>query len=305
MQRKHIPVLSAAVVLLAFVFAACGDEAADTPHPAVVAQWVDPAACMSCHEREHGAWTGSHHDLAMQEATEATVLGDFGDAVFTRHGVETRFYRKDDAFLVRTDGPDGKATEYPVAYVFGIDPLQQVLLDVGGGRLQVLSVCWDVHEKRWFHLYDEPIPHDDPLHWTGPFQNWNYMCAECHTTELDRGFDLETNTYDTTWSEIHVGCQSCHGPGSEHVAWAERVGKSGRWPANDPMGLVVDLGAKDARVQVETCARCHSRRNIVHGDYEHGRPFLDHYDPELLVAPLYFAVGQILDEVYVYGSFLQ
>jgi len=301
MRGKHIPILGAA--LAALLLAACGEEGTSAPVSAS-ATHVDPARCVACHEREALAWTGSHHDLAMQEATEETVLGDFDDATFEHYGVTTRFFRRAGGFFVETDGKDGRPATFPVRYVFGIDPLQQVLLDVGGGRLQALTVCWDVAEKRWFHLYDDPIPHDDPLHWTGPFENWNYMCAECHTTDLERGYDVETNTYHTTWSEIHVGCQACHGPGSEHVAWAERVGDGG-WAEDDPKGLVVDLGARESHVEIEACARCHSRRNIVHGAYEHGRPLLDHYEPELLVAPLYFPDGQILDEVYVYGSFLQ
>jgi predicted CXXCH cytochrome family protein len=311
MQRKDIPIRRTARVgasILAVLLVAlggCGDEGLSSETVATPAQHVDPERCVACHAEEHRAWTGSHHDLAMQPATEETVLGDFDDAVFERYGVTTRFFREDGAYQVETEGPDGEPTVYEVRYVFGIDPLQQVLLDFGGGRLQVLSVCWDVQAKRWFHVYDEPIPHGDPLHWTGPFQNWNYMCAECHSTELRRGFDLATNTYDTTWKEIDVGCQACHGPGSEHVAWAERVGEGGVWSPDDPKGLVVDLGAADPQVQVDACARCHSRRNLVNGEYEHGRPLLDHYDPELLVAPLYHADGQILDEVYVYGSFVQ
>ena len=148
--------------------------------------------------------------------------------------------------------------------------------------------------------------HDDPLHWTGPFQNWNYMCAECHSTELRRGFDLATNTYDTTWKEIDVGCQACHGPGSEHVAWAERVGEGGRLGSGRSQGPRRAISAprtrrsrsRRARAATAVATSCTASTSTA-------RPLLDHYDPELLVAPLYHADGQILDEVYVYGSFLQ
>ncbi len=283
----------------------CGPE--ETPSPAAAAaHYVETGKCHACHRAEHQAWTGSHHDLAMQPATAETVLGDFDDVEFERYGVTTRFFRDGDRFKVRTDGPDGELHDYDVLYTFGIDPLQQYLLDVGNGHIQALNVCWDVHEKRWFHLYDEHIAHDDPLHWTGAYQNWNYMCAECHTTNLRRNYDLETGSYVTKWSEGDVSCQACHGPGSEHVAWAERVKRAGNvYDEDEPKGLVVDLKAEDSRVQIETCARCHARRNIVSGEFGHGDPLLDHYDPELLVSPLYHADGQILDEVYVYGSFLQ
>jgi Tfp pilus assembly protein PilF len=56
---------------------------------------------------------------------------------------------------------------------------------------------------------------------------------------------------------------------------------------------------------VELCAPCHSRRAIL-GDYTHAEPdLLDSMLPSVLAADLYFADGQILEEVYVYGSFTQ
>jgi hypothetical protein len=62
---------------------------------------------------------------------------------------------------------------------------------------------------------------DDWLYWTNNGQNWNAMCAECHSTDLRKNYDPETDTYRTAWSEISVGCEACHGPGSDHVAWAQ------------------------------------------------------------------------------------
>src|SRR3989304_2758946 len=121
-------------------------------------------------------------------------------------------------FRVATDGPGGSG-EFEVAYVFGVEPLQQYLLALPRGRLQALTVAWDTRPKaqsgqRWFHLYpDEVIAPDDPLHWTGRLQNWNLMCAECHSTALEKGYDFESDTYETTWSEIDVSCEACTGPG--------------------------------------------------------------------------------------------
>ncbi|MCZ6785869.1 MAG: tetratricopeptide repeat protein [Planctomycetota bacterium] len=263
------------------------------------ARFVPRASCVACHQKQYDEWVGSHHDLAMDVATAETVLADFNDTTFDHYGVTSRFFKKDGRFFVHTDGENGKMAEFEVTYVFGVEPLQQYLIDVGGGRLQTLTISWDTEKKRWFHIYDERIAHDDPLHWTGPQYNWNFMCAECHSTNLQKNYDPETNTYDTAWTEIDVSCQACHGPGSNHVAWAENGDES------DDMGLEIRLKDKDQRVEVEACARCHSRRVVVDGDYEHGRPFLDHYVPLLLEERLYHSDGQILDEVYVFGSFLQ
>ena len=124
-------------------------------------------------------------------------------------------------------------------YTFGVDPLQQYLIELPGGRLQALSIAWDTRPKakggqRWFHLYpSERIDFRDELHWTGINQNWNSMCAECHSTDVRKGYAPASRTYQTTWSEIDVSCEACHGPASRHVAWAKR---EPGWEAIDAHG---------------------------------------------------------------------
>ena len=163
----------------------------------------------------------------MDHATDKTVLGDFSDATFDYYGVKSRFFRKDGKFFVETDGPDGKLAVFEVKYTFGVDPLQQYLVEFPDGRLQALSLAWDSRPKqqggqRWFHLYpNEDIKHDDVLHWTKLNQNWNFMCAECHSTGVHKNYDAANDRFATTWSEISVGCEACHGQGSQHVAWAQ------------------------------------------------------------------------------------
>jgi predicted CXXCH cytochrome family protein len=269
------------------------------------ATYVGREACKDCHRKAYDAWTGSDHDLAMQEANESTVLADFNDATFEQFGVVSRFYRKDGGFWVRTEGPDGAMGDFQVAYTFGVRPLQQYLIRFPGGRLQCLTIAWDVARRRWYSLYpDRRIPPGDWLHWTRGAQNWNGMCSECHSTHVHKGYDPDTDTYDTTWSEIDVSCEACHGPGSLHVAWA-RIPPMAR-PNSDDYRLVISTRGMSAREQVELCAPCHSRRFLLH-DYEHapGTDVLDHLVPSLLEENLYFPDGQIRDEVYVYASFLQ
>jgi hypothetical protein len=129
------------------------------------------------------------------------------------------------------------------------------------------------------------------------------MCAECHSTDLEKNYDLTTDSYQTTWSEIDVSCEACHGPGSLHAAWAE-MPEMAR-PATDNFSLVVKTSGISSRDQVELCTPCHSRRAIL-GDYTHAQPdLMDSMLPSLLDEGLYFADGQILEEVYVYGSFTQ
>lgn len=184
---------------------------------------VDEQQCQGCHQPQAKDWQGSHHQLAMQQATPATVPADFDNAAFQGEGETTRFFRRGDEFWVNTPGDDGKAMDFKVAYTFGIAPLQQYLIDVGDGRLQALGVAWDTEKNRWFHLYPgQGVNFKNPLHWSKPSQNANFMCVECHTTGYKRNFDAARNTFDSQWNSLGVGCQACHGPASNHVQWAAK-----------------------------------------------------------------------------------
>ena len=240
----------------------------------------------------------------MAEATEETVLGDFSDVDVEIHGITSRFFRRDGGFFVYTEGPGGEMGDFEIAYTFGHEPLQQFLVPFPGGRLQCLPLAWNSVRGEWFHLYpDTKIPPDDWLHWTRNAQNWNGMCAECHSTNLVKGYDAESRTFETTWSEIDVSCEACHGPGSAHVAWADLPPMAR--PDSSDLGLVVQTSGITSRQQVELCAPCHSRRTEL-GDFKHSElELLDSLVPSLLDEGLYHADGQILDEVYVYGSFVQ
>lgn len=268
-----------------------------------VAEYVGRQACAECHGKELEAWSGSDHDRAMDPATPETVLGNFEDQRLEHFGVLSTMFRRGFEFFITTDNQKGQLETFRIKYVLGYRPLQQYLVEFSDGRIQCLPIAWDTENKRWFHLYpDEPIPHDDPLHWTRSFQNWNYMCADCHTTNLQKNYDLAQNAYRTTFSEIDVSCEACHGPGSLHVRIAKR--KKIFWDRRYGYGLV-RLKASPWNVQVETCAPCHAHRRILYPGFQPGNPFLDHYMPALVDGELYWPDGQIREEVYEYTSFLQ
>ena len=281
--------------------------------------------CAECHSEEHAQWQGSHHDLAMQRPTDSSVLGDFDDATFVHFGVTSTFFKRDGKFWVRTDGPDGELQDFPVEWVFGVYPLQQYLLPLDRGRLQALSIAWDSRREdeggqRWYHLYpQEAMPHDDPLHWTGPYLNWNTRCAECHSTDVRKNYDAGTRSFATTFREDDVGCEACHGPGAAHVeraragtlegakhgAFPLSLAARGRWVFDEDAPIARRSDPADTQPVLDTCGRCHARRGTLGDAYQYGRPFADTHRLSLLGEPLYHHDGQILDEVYVYGSFLQ
>src|SRR5215472_8576509 len=176
------------------------------------AKYAGVEVCSGCHAAQAEAWKGSHHALAMQKATEATVLGDFAGAQVEHFGVWTTFFRDREKFMVRTAGPDGALHDYEIAYTFGVYPLQQYLIAFPRGRYQALGIAWDNRPKqqggqRWFHLYpDQQLKAGNPLHWTGQDQTWNYQCADCHSTNLQKNYDLSTEAYATTWTDVDVSC---------------------------------------------------------------------------------------------------
>jgi predicted CXXCH cytochrome family protein len=307
-------------------------EALRASNPAPAPAFVGSEACAGCHQAETALWKESQHKHAMQHATATSVLGNFDDASFDYFGVHSRFFKEDNKFFVETDGPDGKLAAFQVKYTFGIDPLQQYLIEFPDGRIQALSIAWDSRPKdrggqRWLHLYaNEEIKHDDVLHWTKLNQNWNFMCAECHSTGVQKNYDSADDRFHTTWAEISVGCEACHGKGSRHVSWAHSQ-RSWFGKDEDPRkGLVVLLNerygaawqadprtgnpqrsvpAAATRKEVETCGLCHARRGGFSEDWVPGQPLSDTHAISLLARGLYHADGQMRDEVYNYGPFKQ
>ncbi|MFK7732173.1 MAG: tetratricopeptide repeat protein [Pseudomonadales bacterium] len=320
---------NALLLLLALVLSACGQKAEQSaPNPAVSptvqktqassktqrasqpATYVGSAQCSACHEQAMEQWQTSHHALAMQLASSDTVLGDFDNHTAIHMGEGFTFTQDKEQYFVRTKNKEGELETFKIDYAFGVEPLQQYLIDVGNGAYQALSMAWDTRSaeqggQRWYHLYpDEAMPSSDPLHWTRLHQNWNFQCADCHSTDLKKNYDAATRSYDTSYKELNVACESCHGPASTHVQWASKQ----RRDSNEELelsnhGFAADLASPT--VQIESCARCHSRRRIIAEEFEPGKELYDHYVPALLEPGLYHADGQILEEVYVYGSFVQ
>ncbi|XDB00116.1 multiheme c-type cytochrome [Sulfitobacter sp. LCG007] len=267
--------------------------------------YVGSERCADCHMTETQAWLGSDHELAWTLPSPETVIADFDGTEFEGTGMTARFSIRDGEYFVDVTESDGSQAQYRVHSVAGIRPLQQYLLDTGYGRLQSFDVVWDAEKGGWYHLYpDQSLPPSNGLHWTHGAKNWNSRCAECHATGFEKNYDLPTRSYASTQSEIGVGCEACHGPGAAHLVWAQ----TGSLPP-DPSrvdGYGFSQSFASAEAQVQQCATCHARREPYgDGNPLPGTPFHDAYGLSLLRPGLYHADGQILDEVYVYGSFLQ
>lgn len=292
---------------------------------ASAAVYVGSDKCQSCHQKEAALFQTSDHYHAMDTVSAATVKGNFNNTRFIYTGDTAFFYQREGKYFVRTTDSTGTKKEFMISYTFGWQPLQQYLVKFDDGRMQVLPFCWDTRPKekggqRWFHLYNkERISHTDELFWMGMNQNWNYMCADCHTTDFKKNFQLSTNSFNSTWNESRVSCESCHGPASVHLQWAETKDKSVLYK-----GFSISLASKlmnwkmDATKQtripetaisndtlIETCARCHARATRFTDEYVHGQSFLQSHIPATASTENYYVDGQIKDEDYEYASFLQ
>ncbi|MEA3490980.1 MAG: multiheme c-type cytochrome [Campylobacterota bacterium] len=290
------------------------------PQATYQATYIGDKACAECHSKETREWRGSHHDLAMMVADEKSVKGDFNNTKFNYNGIITTFFRDGDKFMVNTDSEDGSMRDYEISYTFGVYPLQQYMIKFPKGNIQVMDIAWDSRTKedggeRWYHIHaDDNVTAGDILHWTGQNFNWNYMCADCHSTNLKKNYDAEKRSYHTTWDIIDVSCEACHGPASKHIEWSKTPhkelkfkgfalsfkNKKWRW----------DINTKEKKIgadhqEIEVCAKCHSRRSQLDDDFTPGDKFADHYLAVQLEQNLYFPDGKIEDEVYVYDSFLQ
>ncbi|NKB34876.1 MAG: tetratricopeptide repeat protein [Pseudomonadales bacterium] len=286
------------------------------------AEFVGNSTCQDCHQEEFQQWTVSDHQKSMLPATVESVLGNFSDIRVSFHGIESRFYIDEGIYLVDTLNEDGELERFQIKYTFGHDPLQQYLVELENGHVQALNIAWDSRPtdqggQRWFHLQpDENINSEHPFYWANHFSNWNSRCAECHSTDLQRNYSPDDGSYATTWSEINVSCEGCHGPASDHVAMAQTGNLIGeflgfekslakeslfQFSGDEPIARNI---AGDSSMQLDTCAVCHSRRGVS-GGYEANRFYHEQYQLSFLNRELYFADGQINDEVFVFGSFVQ
>ncbi|MGF1694486.1 hypothetical protein L4C54_02295 [Vibrio lamellibrachiae] len=266
--------------------------------------------CVSCHEAETDAWKQSDHAKAMLEPSSTSIVADLSQSYSDQYGNQFSIEQKEGDFYALVK--EGKEKQrYKIEKTFGHFPLQQYLVATEGGRLQVLPYSWDARAEseggqKWFHVYEDILDTIDissRYHWKQPLQNWNGMCADCHSSELKREFNTEANQFDTSWSEINVGCLSCHSVHDENMKSAVKL--TGSWQRLPEDKVAKWVGDKRDEGTIETCFSCHSLREPLTDGFSAQGEFLDKHSPNLLEQPFYYPDGQIKDEVYVYGSFMQ
>lgn len=281
-----------------------GGRTTDTPRPPtppkrkIVRTYAGSKSCASCHEQAYGAWRASHHALAEREIDHAQDRVAFVPPSSVRHGtLDSDFREVDKKFEVVTVGADGKRRPHVPQRVIGVAPLYQMVVPGERGRFQVTSLAYDPAKNQWFDVFgdEDRQPHEWGF-WAQRGMTWNSMCAACHMTALDKGYDVESDSYSTTWKEMGVGCEACHGPYAEHVAWYQEHSEMQPWP---------DRPVRTPDTILDTCGSCHARRTELTPAYVPGEKFTDHYRPVMPDEPeIYYPDGQVKEEDYEYVSFV-
>ncbi len=320
---KKFAVVSSIVLVVSLLY--CCVQSSKPEAPTAPLTYSGSEKCQSCHPKEYSCYLGSDHFHAMDSALPRSVRGNFNNSYFVYFGDTSFFYQRDGHYYVRTKDAQGKKAEFMVSFTFGWKPLQQYLVRFDDGRIQTLPFCWDTRAKeqggqKWFHIYNkEKILPGDELYWTGENQNWNNMCADCHTTNFFKKFDVSDNTFHSQWSENRVSCESCHGPASGHLQWVDK-----KYAQDSLKGFAISLNAKKVtwkfdtskgiaypdqivknNTLIETCARCHARATRLSDHYYHGQSYFQTHIPSTIGTINYYVDGQIKQEDYEYGSFLQ
>jgi len=263
-------------------------------------------SCRQCHEKFYKLWAPSHHGLAMQPYT-----AEFASAKLTSQITDIKIgryqYRAEigaDKGWVREIGPGGKKT-YQIVHVLGGKNVYYFLTPYERGRLQTLPVAYDVNKKQWFDTAASGVRHfpgtnlDEPVHWTDPFYTFNTSCHSCHVSQLSTNYDLKTDTYNTTWAEPGINCETCHGPADEHVKVYQQAIATGI----EPDGLKL-ISTKTFSVEQNNsmCNSCHAKMGPISASFQPGEKFFDHFNLITLEHPDFYPDGRDLGENYTMTS---
>ncbi len=244
------------------------------------AGYVGSEKCSECHDEEHAAWSKDWHARALSPATPRFVVGDFANAHYKGDSSEAWMTRRDERSFMRTQGPTGAVSEYPVDWVVGGKRMQDPITRMPDGRWQVLPIYFHVTGKGEWVDYSESkqgaLSTDHPFFWSNWQRNSQHSCLDCHVTGLNTRYDRRSHRWSTGFADAGVACESCHGPGARHVE--TQLEKDIVQPSKLPpqKGMAV-------------CAQCHGPHRTLFPllDAQHhfqpGERYEDHYQPMVVL----------------------
>ena len=245
--------------------------------------YLGSAACARCHQQVYDQWEASLHVRMTKPVAEATIVGDFSDGTrFADHDRSFEFGRANGKPFMRVSFGGAPPETFRVDYTLGHKRYQGYLSTLPDGRMYVLPAFWHVESQRWID-WKEITPIPDGAH--DLRQIWNSNCFNCHATNLVQGFDVPTRTYKTTWTEMGLGCEACHGPGRVHVDLIDAWRKD---PALKPGGSLGIFSSRHGtpRQTYDTCAYCHGNKRNLYVGFRAGDRYEDYALPFLISEPI-------------------
>jgi predicted CXXCH cytochrome family protein len=257
-------------------------------------EYLGSGACAKCHDVEHTQWKNSLHIKMTKPIAEATVAGDFSDGTkFADHDRSYAFGTKDGRPYVSVSFGGRPPETFTVDYTLGAKRYQGYLATLPEGRIYVLPVFWHVASKRWVD-WKEITPIPDGAH--DIRQIWNANCFNCHGTNIVQGYDVGEKKYKSTWTEMGIGCEACHGPGRQHTALMEAWEKD---PASKPkydnssknrqlsdILKIFSVKSSEPRRIYDTCAYCHGNKKNAFVGFKGGDRFADYALPFIISDPI-------------------
>src|SRR5437762_1348714 len=236
--------------------------------------YLGSEACQRCHQPSYDSWRRTLHVQMTKPIAQAQVEGDFGAAAqgrgsspvrLSQNGRSYSFERRDGRYFITiTKAAERTPETFEVHYTLGARRFQGYLSKLPDGRIYVLPVFWHNETKRWVDWKEiTPIP-DDPDH--DLRQIWNVTCVNCHATNLVKNFDPAAKTYATTWTEMGIGCEACHGPGAGHLEVTSQWQKNPASRPAEPSAAQLRIFAPSQATPRETfdaCGYCHGNKNNV------------------------------------------
>ena len=225
---------------------------------------------------------------------EATIAGDFTAGTrFTDHDRSYTLGMKDGKPFMTVAFGSAPPQTFPIDYTLGAKRYQGYLSMLPDGQIYVLPAFWHIATKRWID-WKEITPIPDGAH--NLKQIWNANCFNCHGTNIVQGYDIGAKAYRSTWTEMGIGCEACHGPGREHVATMAQWEKD---PASKPaydnssknrqlsdILKIFSTRSSEPRRIYDTCAYCHGNKTNVFTGFKGGDRYADYALPFLISEPI-------------------
>lgn len=262
-------------------------------------------SCRECHPKFYELWSTSFHGLAMQPYTSEVaqkLRPHTNDLVAGKY----RFRADIARGVVIERGPEGEK-EYKIAQTTGGKNVFYFLTQLERGHLQTLPAAYDVRRQEWFDTTASAVRHfddgrrDEALYWKERPLTFNSSCYNCHVSQLEKNYDLGTDSYRTIWAEPGINCETCHGPGEQHVELFRN------WPTNKPppadLKLIVTKRLSIAQ-RNDMCGPCHAKMSPVTPSFSPGEKYFDHFDLVCLENPDFYPDGRDLGENYTFTQWL-